>query len=50
MGLHLRATSGDTGGGAGVDWSRENPGADIHGPIPCLRPLGDSFYLILLER
>ena len=50
MGLRLRTTSGDTGGGNGVDWRGEKPGADICGPIPCLRPLGDSFYLILLER
>lgn len=50
MGLHLRTTSGDTGGGNGVVWRGEKPGADICGPIPCLRPLGDSFYLILLER
>lgn len=45
MGLHLR-TSGDTGGGDGVDWSGEKPGADTLRPIPHLRPLGDSFFLI----
>ena len=50
MGLHLRTTSGDTGGGDGVDRSGEKPGADTLRPIPRLRPLGDSFYLILSER